>query len=150
MMMKILMDFKWFFKVPGIFITGGVVLIIIALIVFLISSKKAEQKVAAQNAKDLNSQGDANTIMPKPVEDAQASTPIVGSTPISESVPNQVEPIVVGSVDNNVASVPSMPVADQGVSQTPAVVAPITPEPAVVQPVSQVASDEVKSEVEEI
>ena len=36
------MDFGWFFRIPGLFITGGVVLIIIALIVFLLGSKKGK------------------------------------------------------------------------------------------------------------
>ena len=38
------MNCEWFFKVPGLFITGGVVLILIALIVFLLGSKKGDNK----------------------------------------------------------------------------------------------------------
>ena len=36
-------DIEWFFKVPGLFITGGVFLILIAIIVYIVGNSKAKK-----------------------------------------------------------------------------------------------------------
>lgn len=93
---------EWFLKVPGLFITAGVVLIIIALVVFLIGSKKERSEGTDGTSSGLgnepgNSQasntpvepvqsnvGVSNTISPiQPVENNNTEQPgIVGVTPV--------------------------------------------------------------------
>lgn len=85
------MDFGWFLTIPGMLITGGVLLLIIALIIFITtSSKKTKEKNPNPNQAS----------MPTPVNDMGGA-----SQPIHDSINN-----VMSTIDSNVGmnSTPSL------------------------------------------
>lgn len=60
-------DLDWFTTLPGLLITGGVIVLLIALIVFIASNKKEKNKspeVAASDAYGLNPTTDVNVAVP--------------------------------------------------------------------------------------
>ena len=54
-------DLGWFTTVPGMFITGGVVLLIIALIILIVTGKKSKKEKKEKEAADANVSMNANT-----------------------------------------------------------------------------------------
>ena len=44
-------DLSWFTTIPGLFITAGVILLIIALIILIITGKKSKKEKKAKEAK---------------------------------------------------------------------------------------------------
>ena len=54
-------DLGWFTTVPGMFITGGVVLLIIALIILIVTGKKSKKEKKEKEAADANASMNANT-----------------------------------------------------------------------------------------
>lgn len=128
------MNFEWFFKMPGLFITGGVVLIIIALVVFLIGSKKGEQtKIEENNTESVPEIGKENSSIA--VEQPNESVTPVGVA-VEPVTPVTVEPVTVEPVTpvtvEPVTVEPVTPVAPEPVTVEP--VAPVTPEPVTVEP----------------
>ena len=150
-MMEFLVDFKWFFNVPGVFITGGVVLIIIALIVFLISSSSAKKKTNIANAQDSVTsepvKSDLNQVVSEPqtvpveasnnvsanvtpVTVAPASLDIVVGTPLvdSQNIDTKVEPVIPTKKEVALDGIKSVEVQPTGANIE---VQPVAPEPAI-------------------
>ena len=138
------MNFGWFFEMPGLFITGGVVLIIIALVVFLIGSKKGENVKVEENTnvESVPEVGKEETVAPAPESPVDSVTiaPVETITPVAPVEPVAVEPIAPVAPVEPVAVEPVAPVA--------------TPEPVTIEPVAPAepaATEEVKpAGVEEI
>ena len=126
---------EWFFKVPGLFILVGVVLIIIALIVFFLESKKekVDRVTDNQNVADNNQNVETNTNIATPtvgfdvnqgvtsvttptenVIDASANvTPIpVVTTPIAPEISNSPNvspiPVVAAPTENMINASPNI------------------------------------------
>ena len=119
-------DLTWFTTVPGMFITGGVVLLIIALIILIVTGKKAKKEKKAQEAQanqpavDTPMMNNVNPGMqPQPTAmpgaDASVVQPNVAVQPV------EVNPMPVG-VNPMPVEVNPMPVVEQ---------APVTPMPEV-------------------
>ena len=102
----------WFFKVPGLFILVGVLLIIIALVVFLVGSQKEKKAMSESVPKENNTdQGtESNMTTTTSVNDFglnQGVTPVATvATPIVTDANNNqtigVAPVVAAPVDNAV------------------------------------------------
>ena len=109
-------DFSWFTTVPGMFITGGVVLLLIALIILVITGKKSKKGQQAVQAANEQPQVAAQPMaQPEPV----AVAPV-------EVAPVMPEPVAVAPVE----VAPAMP---EPVAVTPVEVAPVMPEVAPVE-----------------
>lgn len=68
-------DLSWFTTIPGLFITGGVILLIIALVILIITGKKTKKEKEAQSA-DSNMQGG---VQPVPAMNAPVTpNPMMG------------------------------------------------------------------------
>jgi len=92
-------DFSWFLTIPGMLITGGVLLLIIALIIFIAtSSKKDKNKKDNQNA-DVNaaSQVGAQAM----VDNSQVMAPpmVPGVTPPTGAIPEVSDMQMGGTMD---------------------------------------------------
>ena len=128
-------NLEWFFKLPGLFITGGVLLILIAILVYIIGSKK-ERSVAKDEAN--------NTIDTKSAEEENKTenvvTPLINPSIITENINNNVsvdEKKILNTVENN---------NEVSKNETPVVFEPqITP----IEPV-KVLSEEITPVVPEI
>ena len=83
-------DLEWFTTLPGLLITGGVIVLLIALIIFIISNKKADK-----NKEEEVASSDVAT------SDVSASAELNTPEQVAE-----VAPIVVPSIDNNMAAMP--------------------------------------------
>lgn len=73
-------DLGWFTTVPGMFITGGVVLLIIALVILIVTGKKSKKEKKAKEAADAN----ANTA-PTMTEPTPVVTPVDASAAVQTS-----------------------------------------------------------------
>ena len=106
------MSLDWFFKLPGLFITGGVVLILIALLVFILGSKGEKGKKSKN--KDIT---------------PTATSPTVDNTPVE---PISIEPAPAVTVEPiSIEPTPAVSVEPVSVEPTPAVtVEPVNVEPA--------------------
>ncbi len=142
----------WFLKLPGLFITGGVVLILIALIVFIIGSHAEKKKL--KNESNLNidadNAGDEVKIMPtmdnmnfgvqnnnigmEPMvnNETPAIEPVIDLKEVSNDIPEiNLEPIK--STENNTISESVTPINNMPIDQ-PTIVTPIE-KPVEVSPV---------------
>ena len=45
-------DMSWFTTVPGLMITGGVILLIVALVILIVTGKKSKKEKAKANGTD--------------------------------------------------------------------------------------------------
>ena len=105
-------DFSWFTTVPGLFITGGVILLIVALVILLISNKKTKKEKANAEA---NGSVNGNTVQPV----VGQAEPIPMAPVMPEAAPVEVAPAAPVEV------APAMPeVAPVEVAPTPVEVAP--------------------------
>lgn len=68
-------DLSWFTTIPGLFITGGVILLIIALVILIITGKKTKKEKEAQSA-DSNMQGG---VQPVPAMNANVGVPTMNA-----------------------------------------------------------------------
>lgn len=68
-------DLSWFTTIPGLFITGGVILLIIALVILIITGKKTKKEKEAQSA-DSNIQGG---VQPVPAMNANVGVPTMNA-----------------------------------------------------------------------
>ena len=118
------MSFEWFFKMPGLFITGGVVLILIALLVFLLGSKKEANK-EGNLVEPKNDGGESNNVPVEPVAPIPVE-PVSAPVSVEPVAPVAVEPVAPVTVEPVVA-----PVAPTPVEPVITPVAPINIEPAV-------------------
>ncbi len=113
-------DLNWFLTIPGMLITGGILLLLIALIIFIATSGSGKKK-----------KSEIKTDEPAPVADPAVANPMdmnaippMGMGPVAP-----VEPSVVSEMVN---PTPVAPV----VEPTPVVPEPVMPEPTVnVQPI---------------
>ena len=80
------MNLEWFFKMPGLFITGGIVLILIALLVFILGSKKDNKS----NKEETNTNVESS-IPDMPVVDKVASESV--GIPVNVAEPVAATPV---------------------------------------------------------
>ena len=141
------LDFSWFTTMPGLLITGGVLLLTIALIMFIVSGKKSKKEKAAKEAEQSGTQDVIATpaTTQVPVVDPNAMTVPVGNIPMAPvdaqngntsdsnvGGPVPVDPMVVNSTVQNSAmpevATPAMPevLAAPAMPEVPA--APAMPE----------------------
>ena len=119
-------DLGWFTTVPGMFITGGVVLLIIALVILIVTGKKSKKEKKAKEAADAN----ANTA-PTMTEPTPVVTPVDASAAVQTSAvannTNMISPEAVTMANASTVQ-PMMPEA------TPTVMPNSMPEVPGVQP----------------
>jgi len=130
-------DISWFTTVPGLFITGGVVLLIIALVILIVTGKKSKKEKANGDA---GAQVQANPNMTAtpgmPNDSMMATTQNVNpveAMPVGQPgvMPVQnVDPMAGGMVQD--IAVNPVPVGMQMPSVTPTEVAPVTTDVSVV------------------
>ena len=161
---------EWFFQLPGLFITGGVLLILIAIIVYIIASKK-EKSISSNetnygvDTSNMESETNENVVTPiiNPSMNNVTSNEnvnTIGGQPVnvvgSESVAKEaissfeptITPIVPANkeVENNVGTSVSAENNDntqQSLSTEP-IITPI--EPSVITPVVPEVKEEIKIE----
>ena len=148
----------WFFNIPGIFITAGVVLIIIALIVFIIANKKEKaskdgsQQFGVSNGTVANApqEGIQSGIAVNPVPStdqnvANSTVNPVNVTPVEQHVANPISNVDIAKEDSVASLMKSVTVApsadstnvDTNVNPIPNVsVEPVTVNEPVVENVS--------------
>ena len=139
-------DLQWFFKLPGLFITGGVILIIIALIVYIVASAKEKKMAKASNDFGV----DNTNMQDNKVEDVQV--PLVNPSFSTEVKENNINTNNIGGQPVTVTS----PIEEKTpvVVDTPAsfepTITPVEPVSPVVTPQeAPVTQDDVKSDVSE-
>ena len=92
-------DLGWFTTVPGMFITGGVVLLIIALIILIVTGKKSKKEKKEKEAANANASMNANTApdvnngpvavnQQQPMADVVNTQPVVNDTAVQQSSTN--------------------------------------------------------------
>ncbi len=139
-------NLEWFFKLPGLFITGGVFLILVAIIVYLIGSSK-EKKARQQ---ETNYGVDSSSMNKEEVKE-EVVTPLVNPTVNTEPVNSEVntiggQPVNVVNTDTNekeVAAVNSFNPVITPVNENSIVTPVETPK---VEPVVVTPQEEVKEE----
>lgn len=147
----------WFMTIPGMLITGGVIFLIIALVIFIVTgNKKTKTNKEVVAAQDSSKQEAAVAATPavgqavatsEPVVTPQSvvtSEPVVPTTPVSSMAekvaPKDAEPAVfTAPIPQDVAPVPQLVVNNQvpNIAEQSATV-PTTPEP---QPVVSTQSE---------
>lgn len=141
-------SFDWFLTVPGMLISGGVLLLLIALIMFIVTSVKSKKETKGEESATLETPTVENTEpAPVPVTPDAVPQPTVEMTQPTE------QPVVAPVVTPAPAEVPTINEATPVVPTMDAVQA-VTPEPAVatpevapVQPVEQPMSQPVEQSV---
>lgn len=147
---------KWFLEVPGLFIVGGVLLMILAIIILVTGSRKDKSKGEnSTNIKDevveispikveenlnensqLNSLNNvSNTLVAEKIPDVVIpTTPVAAATvitPAATITPVSSQPVV-NSVVENTVSAPTLetpviaPIAKPLVQETPIIVEPVS------------------------
>lgn len=131
-------SFDWFLTVPGMLISGGVLLLLIALIMFIVTSVKSKKETKGEESATLETPTVENT-EPAPVP----VTPDAVPQPTVEMAQPTEQPVVAPVVTPAPAEVPTVNEATPVVPTIDAVQA-VTPEPAPapaevasVQPVEQ-------------
>lgn len=123
-------DFSWFLTVPGMFITGGVLLLIVALIILIVTSKKSKK------AKNIEGTDSTAVAQQSPTVAATPAT-VMQTDTVQSASPMAAAP---GSLMNQPAPIPTQSVSDvsmnMSMAQQPvaASVAPTPVMPAVTQP----------------
>lgn len=137
-------DLSWFTTIPGILITCGVVLLIVALVIFIITSRK-NKKEGKENSEDSKQDTSA------PQSDQNATPVVVDNSPLpnieanNSAVATPIEapeaiPVPVETTPTPVQTVDAIPtpieVAQPVVNSVPATpVVDVTPQPIPVEPV---------------
>jgi len=151
-------DLEWFTTLPGMLITGGVVILLIALIIFIVSNKKTDKKIEEEMPKVENvdvtnvASNEVPTELPQTPVAEMAAPVVVPTVPEVTEVPNNNSYTSSGSV-NILGSIPEVnPIpqvdntivganVENTVNNTPAnvidfsSVTPVVNEPTVVSPV---------------
>ena len=134
------MDFSWFGTIPGMLITGGVLLLIISLIIFISTmgkkgkkDKNGVEEKSLEGAKEMVSESSQSNSVSAPVADAipTGTDSITGMPNVAFATPTPVQPGVVSPMSGTV------PVQPEVVQPMPETV-PVQPE--VVQPMPEVVS----------
>ena len=147
------MDFSWFGTIPGMLITGGVLLLIISLIIFISTmgkkgkkDKNSVEEKSLEGAKEMVSESSLSNSVSAPVIDAipTGTDSITGMPNVAFATPTPVQPEVVSPMSGTVPVQPEvaqpMPEAapvQPEVAQPMPEAAPVQPE--VVQPMPEVA-----------
>lgn len=148
-------DLEWFKTLPGILITGGVILLLIALIIFIISNKKSEKN--ATNDVATNTTAQEVPVVNNDVQVPTSAQATVETVPIENSMPtNSVATMDFGAnVNNTVAAEPINNVVVNNTSEIPvtampvnnvqnitndvnSIQTPVVQEPIVVEPVNNI------------
>jgi nicotinate-nucleotide--dimethylbenzimidazole phosphoribosyltransferase len=144
-------DLKFFMTIPGLLITGGVLLFIIALIILLVSGKKSKKApvpapAVAPAPNAANATMAAQPAMPinnaQSVPDMNAPTVNMAASITDVPAPIAVEPVMAQPVEQPVMAQPVMaqpveqPVMAQPVMAQP-VEQPVMAQPVMAQPVEQ-------------
>ena len=81
---------EWFFKLPGLFITAGVLLILIALIVFIIGSRKEKKNKNDTNYNIDSDQNEQNSVVEPIPSIVQNNEPtnFIGGVPVNNEINN--------------------------------------------------------------
>ena len=133
------MDFSWFGTIPGMLITGGVLLLIISLIIFISTmgkkgkkDKNGVEEKSLEGAKEMVSESSQSNSVSAPVADAipTGTDSITGMPNVAFATPTPVQPGVVSPMSG---TVPVQPEVVQPMPET----APVQPE--VVQPMPETA-----------
>lgn len=137
-------NLEWFFKLPGLFITGGIFLILIAIVVYLIGSSKEKKALKEESNYGVDSD---NMKVEAPNE--EVVTPLVNPNVVTEPVKSEVNTI--GGQPVNVVG------TNEKVEETPVasfnpVITPVTPvnESVEVNPVTPVSLEEKDPSKEEV
>ena len=97
-------DLEWFTTLPGLLITGGVIVLLIALIIFIISNKKTDKKIKEE-------------IVQQPVESQDMVQPVNTGLPIEPQVMaqpvNVVAPVEPQMQINEMAATINVPVVPE-------------------------------------
>ena len=128
------MDLEWFFKMPGLFITGGIVLILIALLVFILGSKKdnksnkeetkTSEEASVPEMTNTNTVDAASVAMPTTPQEPVTAEPVapipVEPVAVEPIAPTPIEPVAIEPVP----SAPTEPVATEQTANTPIEIVP--------------------------
>ena len=127
-------DLSFFTSIPGMLITGGVLLLLIALVIFIATGSKKDKKGKKGETQNVEASIDNNTVATTPTVDASvAPEPVV--MPTVETQPMTAQPVDTGNVvsDNSSISTNTMGNPVPTVENAPAEVIVKSEEPAVVQ-----------------
>lgn len=118
-------DLSWFTSIPGLLITCGVILLLIALIIFIVTSVKAKKE--KKHEMELQREEEPVAVVP-PIEAVESSANTAPEQPIAEEpvAAPEVAPVVTPSTVTN----ESNPVSEKPVEAMPA---DPMPEPVVAQ-----------------
>lgn len=89
-------DLSFFTSIPGMLITGGVLLLLIALIIFIATGSKKGKKNKESNDTAVNSNSEVATASPVTPTDTVAVEPTVAAAPVVDTA-NIIEPSVVNA-----------------------------------------------------
>lgn len=153
-------DLSFFTSIPGMLITGGVLLLLIALVIFIATGSKKDKKGKKGETQNVEASIDNNTVATTPTVDASvAPEPVV--MPTVETQPMTAQPVDTSNVvsdnssistntmDNPVPTVENAPAEVIVKSEEPAVVQTETPQVEVPKPVEPVITptEEVQSNI---
>ena len=85
-------DLNWFLTIPGMLITGGILLLLIALIIFIATAGSGKKKDVGELVKnDEVASIESNDV---PVADVEQESPVVEEVPLASPVPDTtVQPV---------------------------------------------------------
>ena len=122
-------DFTWFTTPSGLFITGGVILLLVALIILLVTGKNSRKEKKAQ--------------------EANADNASLGASPVGNMNADPMASVVVTPVENQVSTVEAAPMAQpMPASVEAAPMAQPMPSPVDVAPMAQPMPAPITSSVE--
>ena len=111
------MDFSWFGTIPGMLITGGVLLLIISLIIFISTmgkkgkkDKSSVEEKSLEGAKEMVSESSLSNSVSAPVIDAipTGTDSITGMPNVAFATPTPVQPEVVSPMSGTVPVQPEV------------------------------------------
>ena len=150
-------DLSFFTSIPGMLITGGVLLLLIALIIFIATGSKKDKKGKKGETQNVEASIDNNTVVATPTVDATVATePVV--IPIAETPTQSVDTgntvsdnssINTNTVNNPVPAVENAPAEVIVKAEEPVVVQTEIPQVEVPKPVEPVITpmEEVQSNI---
>ena len=123
------MDFSWFATIPGMLITGGVLLLIISLVMFIAMSNKKDK--AKSNSSKKSEDGAKNIVnemqqnVPTPVDNTVNNSNIIDPMTVSGGLNASTSPLDASqNVSGNMTDISAMPVGDASNMQVSDVSAP--------------------------
>ena len=150
-------DMSWFTTIPGMLITGGVVLLLIALIIFLCTSKKEKKAKKTEPVKEINQTVTDNNVAATENTNAQvaAAPNMAQQVPVQNVVTPEPTPVMASGVQTVNPEVmtqgfvqPVQPMVQEVVEPVVQPVQPMIQE--VVEPIAQPVQPIVQEVVEPI